>query len=278
MFHTVCPECGGTIRHLSETSTFCLDCDWDNLVPLGSKVIAVDAEWYTKTQLRTFRLWKDADFESVPPDWSGCYSSRNHWGRTTYYFHRSTVESHEATVAFEARLSRARTRQRPIPQTENIHTLAWTLCVRGDELIRNGWTYEMIDELPPYRSHSWRKKRLFRLCDLSQVSKTFKIETETQEPPPVSLINTNTLREEVLSNWEVIRSKLPMKLRYGLLEDCVPEVSLSTVYLPCKHVSMITGEDKKVIADVIAQKVGGRVKIVFDKPKKPRRTRAIDSV
>lgn len=265
MVYAVCPECGGTIRHLSETSTFCLDCDWDNLVPLEDRIkfIAVDAEWYTKTQLRTFRLWKDADFENVPPDWIGCYSSRNHWGHTTYYFHRSTVESHEASVAFEARLSRARTRQRLIPQTENIHTLAWTLCVRGDELIRNGWTYEMIDELPPYRSHSWRKKRLFRLCDLSQVSKTFKIETETQEPPPVSLIDTNTLREEVLSNWEAIRSKLPMKLKYTLQENCVPEVyGMNTVFIPIS-VSVTTDADKKVVADVLKQEIGRDVKIVF---------------
>ncbi|MFQ6039292.1 MAG: hypothetical protein ACE5PV_00440 [Candidatus Poribacteria bacterium] len=30
-----CPICSGRIKYLSETDAFCLDCDWDNLVPLG---------------------------------------------------------------------------------------------------------------------------------------------------------------------------------------------------------------------------------------------------
>ena len=30
-----CPVCSGKIKYLSETDAFCLDCDWDNLVPLG---------------------------------------------------------------------------------------------------------------------------------------------------------------------------------------------------------------------------------------------------
>lgn len=30
-----CPVCSGKIKYLSETDGFCLDCDWDNLVPLG---------------------------------------------------------------------------------------------------------------------------------------------------------------------------------------------------------------------------------------------------
>lgn len=31
-----CPVCSGRIKYLSETDAFCLDCDWDNLVPLGN--------------------------------------------------------------------------------------------------------------------------------------------------------------------------------------------------------------------------------------------------
>ncbi len=31
---TVCPQCGGKIKYLTETDAFCLDCDWDNLKPL----------------------------------------------------------------------------------------------------------------------------------------------------------------------------------------------------------------------------------------------------
>ena len=30
-----CPVCSGKLKYLSETDAFCLDCDWDNLVPLG---------------------------------------------------------------------------------------------------------------------------------------------------------------------------------------------------------------------------------------------------
>ena len=30
-----CPVCSGRIKYLSEADAFCLDCDWDNLLPLG---------------------------------------------------------------------------------------------------------------------------------------------------------------------------------------------------------------------------------------------------
>jgi len=32
-----CPACSGKIKYLSETDAFCLDCNWDNLVPLGGR-------------------------------------------------------------------------------------------------------------------------------------------------------------------------------------------------------------------------------------------------
>ena len=176
-----CPICAGDVRFLSETEMFCLDCDWDNLekLDLSNKVIAVDAEWYTKTQLKEYRRWKDDDFRCVPPDFVGGYgyNNRRRSGYETYYFHRETVEAHEATPQFQKRVSRWRRRQYAMPEGEKIKELAWTLCVRGDELIKNGWSHAMIDELPAYRQHKWRKNRVFRLCDLSQVSETFRITT-----------------------------------------------------------------------------------------------------
>ena len=66
-----CPMCGGAVRYLSEKDVFCLDCNWDTLTSLTpTGIIAVDAEWYLKNQLRKYRKWKDADFERVTPDWS----------------------------------------------------------------------------------------------------------------------------------------------------------------------------------------------------------------
>ena len=177
-----CPNCAGTVQVLSQIAKtmFCLDCDWDNLGKLDfSKVIAVDSEWYTKTQLKEYRRWKDGDFKCVSPDFIGGYGYSNRHGRgyKTCYFHRETVEVHEATPQFQKQVKRWKRRQYPVPEDEKIQELAWTLCVRGDELIKNGWSYAMIDKLPAYRQHKWRKKRLFRLCDLSEVSEKFRITT-----------------------------------------------------------------------------------------------------
>ena len=180
-----CPECGGTTRVIRDSTRFCLDCDWDNLknVDFSKKIIAVDAEWYTKTQLQKYRRWNKADFATVPADFFGGYHANKPrpTGEAGYYYHRSTVENHEATQQFQKRRHNWKRRQLHIPDDQKIEWLAWTLCVRGDELLRNGWSKEMIDKLPPYRQHKWRKKRVFRLCDLSKVSKTFRIsENETK--------------------------------------------------------------------------------------------------
>lgn len=171
MTHTKCPECGGTVRSLS-ASLFCLDCDWDDLpkIDFGHKTFPVDACWYTKTQLMKYRRWNDTDFQRVSPDW---IQESSRWRNGTYYFYCETVESHEATPRFLARIPRFRIPQRPVPEEDKITVLAWTVCIRGDELIKNGWTHEMIDALPVYKNHSWRTRRLFRLCDLSEVSKIF---------------------------------------------------------------------------------------------------------
>ena len=52
-----CPNCAGTVKVLSQTAMFCLDCDWDNLenAIFPAKSRTVDVEWYTKTQLREYR-------------------------------------------------------------------------------------------------------------------------------------------------------------------------------------------------------------------------------
>ena len=174
-----CPNCAGTVKVLSQTAMFCLDCDWDNLEErdFSRKTRPVDVEWYTKMQLKEYRRWKEGDFLRVQPDWIGGYryNNRHLSGYQTYYFHRSTVEAHEVTPQFQEQVRRWQKRQLPVPEDEKIKEFAWTLCVLGDELIKNGWSYAMIDKLPPYRQHKWRKKHLFRLCDLSKVSETFKI-------------------------------------------------------------------------------------------------------
>ena len=196
-----CPECGGVLRVLQNASVFCLDCDWDTLASIDfrQKTIAVDAQWYTKTQLRKYRRWTDTDFSRVPPDWhsGGSYTKY----RRTYakqYFYRDTVWAHEATAGFQTQARHGlKKRQQLVPEDEKIHTLAWTVCVRGDELILNGWTPEMIDRLPLYRSHPWRKKRLFRLCDLSKVSKTFCL----GDPKPMFLEKPVRDSRSVSSQW-----------------------------------------------------------------------------
>ena len=162
-----CPNCAGTVKVLSQTAMFCLDCDWDNLEErdFSRKTRPVDVEWYTKMQLKEYRRWKEGDFLRVQPDWIGGYryNNRRGSGYQTYYFHPSTVEAHEVTPQFQEQVRRWQKRQLPVPEDEKIKELAWTLCVLGDELIKNGWSYAMIDKLPPYRQHKWRKKALVPL-------------------------------------------------------------------------------------------------------------------
>ena len=64
--------------------------------------------------------------------------------------------------------------------------------------------------------------------------------------------------------WEELKPKLPMKLRYGLLEDSVPTVNgTNAVKLACSptHLSMVTEEDKTIIANLLTQEIGTPVKI-----------------
>ena len=194
-----CPECQSPLKSIGQ-DFFCLDCDFDTLKPSNFQGVAktkepllirrptrrsrrnitphwidVDAEWYFKTQLRKYRKWKDLDFQLVPPD----YISNGY--NTTKYFHRSTIEAHEQKIFF----TDSPRRQTPVPEEERINELAYNLTVRGDVLIENGWTYEMIDKLEPFVPHKWRRKRKFLLVDLKKVSKTFYIGKPIHKLPPL---------------------------------------------------------------------------------------------
>ncbi len=66
------------------------------------------------------------------------------------------------------------------------------------------------------------------------------------------------------SFWDDVKSQLPMKLKYGLLEGSVPSVNgTNTVKIACSptNLSIVTDEDKKTIADALTQIVGTPVKI-----------------
>ena len=58
------------------------------------------------------------------------------------------------------------------------------VCRAIGKSMKNGWTIEMIDRLPIYRGHTWRKRRLFLLDDLKKVSPVFRIKTENLKKKP----------------------------------------------------------------------------------------------
>ena len=199
-----CPECSSQLQPIGK-DFFCLDCDFDTLKPSSFQGVAktkepspprrptrnitpqwieIDAEWYFKTQLKKYRKWNNRDFHHVAPDY--IYKGYH----TTMYFHRSTVEAHEQTAFFTDHPRR----QTPVPEEERINALAYNLTVRGDELIRNGWTYEMIDELEPFVTHKWRRKRKFLLVDLKTVSETFFVGEPVHQLPPLGGPGPNPYR------------------------------------------------------------------------------------
>ena len=199
----ICPECQSPLKPIGQ-DFFCLDCDFDTLKssrfqgvaktkePLPPRrptrnttprLIDIDAEWYFKTQLKKYRKWKDRDFLHVPPDHIGS-GSRATGSNCIIYFHRSTIEAHEKTPLFK----NYPRRQTPVPEEKRINQLACNLTVRGDVLIANGWTYEMIDKLEPFVPHRWRRNRKFLLTDLKKVSKTLyvgKPENRVSKTPSV---------------------------------------------------------------------------------------------
>ena len=80
--------------------------------------------------------------------------------------------------------------------------------------------------------------------------------------PPVSHGSRNLADLPLF--WDQIKSKLPVKLRHGLLEGGVPTVNgTNVVEIPCSSsfLFLVTDEDKKVIADALAQEVGKPVKV-----------------
>lgn len=200
-----CPECLGQVQPIGNQDFFCLDCDFDTLKsstfqgvgetkapsppPRATRNttprwIDIDAAWYFKTQLKRYRKWKDRDFECVSHD----YIHKGY--RTTMYFHRSTVEAHEQTALF----TDDPRRQTPVPEEERINELSYDLTVRGDELIQNGWTYEMIDALEPFVAHKWRRKRKFLLVDLKTVSETFFVGEQVHKLPALGGPGANPYR------------------------------------------------------------------------------------
>ena len=200
----ICPECQSPLKPIGQ-DFFCLDCDFDTLKPsrfqgiaktkeplpprrstrnTTPRLIDIDAEWYFKTQLKKYRKWKDRDFHEVPPDHTSTGHRSATGYHTTMYFHRSTIEAHEQTAFFTDR----RRRQTPVPEEERINQLSCDLTIRGDVLIGNGWTYEMIDKLEPFIPHPWRKRRKFLLAELKKVSETLyvgKTENRVSKTPSV---------------------------------------------------------------------------------------------
>ena len=64
--------------------------------------------------------------------------------------------------------------------------------------------------------------------------------------------------------WEALKPKLPMKLRYGLLDGSVPTVNgANTVKIACSptHLSMATEVDKTTITDMLTREMGTSVTI-----------------
>ena len=83
-------------------------------------------------------------------------------------------------------------------------------------------------------------------------------------PNPSSTLHGSRHLADLPLFWEGLKPKLPMKLRYGLLEGSVPIVNgANKVEIACSptHLSMVTEEDKKIITNVLMQEVGTPVTI-----------------
>lgn len=85
-------------------------------------------------------------------------------------------------------------------------------------------------------------------------------------PNPSSTLHESRHLADLPLFWEGLKPKLPMKLRYGLLEGSVPIVNgANKVEIACSptHLSMVTEEDKKIITNVLTQEIGTPVTIQF---------------
>lgn len=87
---------------------------------------------------------------------------------------------------------------------------------------------------------------------------------EAKAPTPSSTPQESRDLADLPLFWEALKPKLPMKLRYGLLEDSVPTVNgTNLVKIACSptHISMVTDEDKEIISNILTQEVGTSIKI-----------------
>lgn len=93
------------------------------------------------------------------------------------------------------------------------------------------------------------------------------------EPNPKDLNDAPTQQAtrdlvELPSFWEEVKSQLPMKTRYGLLNEAVPSVNgANRVKIACSptHFSMADEKEKQSIVDVLTQVVGQPVQVEWAK-------------
>ncbi|MYC77515.1 DNA polymerase III subunit gamma/tau [Candidatus Poribacteria bacterium] len=88
------------------------------------------------------------------------------------------------------------------------------------------------------------------------------LDTNAAIPSPVSHGSKDL--SDLPSFWDEIKSKLPAKLRHGLLEGGIPTVNgTDRVEIPClpSFRFLLTDGDKKIITDILTQEVGKPVKI-----------------
>ena len=88
--------------------------------------------------------------------------------------------------------------------------------------------------------------------------------SDLNEPSPSSASHGHRDLADLPSFWNAVKSKLPVKLRHGLLEGSVPTVNgTNMVEIACSpsYLSMIADKDKKIIAEMLTQEVGKSVKI-----------------
>ena len=126
----------------------------------------------------------------------------------------------------------------------------------------------------PHPQETSPQMPLLRNQDTPTSKETASTHYEEQTPTPPSLdLNTSTSfsvspGHRELSNlpsfWDTVKSKLPVKLRHGLLEGAVPTVNgANRVQIACSpsYLSMIVEKDKEAIAETLTQEVGKPVKI-----------------
>ena len=104
----------------------------------------------------------------------------------------------------------------------------------------------------------------------SEVNAESKAQAVTSPSPGLNVPNPSSTPQgsrdlaDLPLFWKELKPKLPMKLRYGLLEDSVPTVNgTNAVKIACSptHLSMVTEEDQTIITNILTQEIGTPVKI-----------------